>query len=122
MKSPCGFLDGSRSPGKGPEPGRRRDPMRQGKAYEYKPKRLPGHPATSGGGEPRLDPLFPGDPRCFEAVILDDSGYEALPTSPVGRRGGDYTATDWLAGAFSAAEQAREHSPGPRGSVRERHR
>ncbi len=67
-------------------------------------------------------PGFPGDAKCCESVIIDDSGHEALPRAPIGRRGGDYTAIDWLAGWSSAAEQARGHVPGPRGSLRERYR
>jgi hypothetical protein len=48
--------------------------------------------------------------RGCETVILDDCGYETLPTSPVRRRGRPYTATDWPAGSFFPPQRRREGS------------
>src|SRR6187402_3830146 len=115
MVSPCGFLEGSRSPGRRPGPGSTSRPDAAREAYEYKPKRTTDHvglPGRSGGASPALARRRR---RYIETVILDDSGYETLPTSPVRRRGRHYTATDRPAAFFlrgSAGATAARPAPG----------
>jgi hypothetical protein len=54
---------------------------------------------------------------CFETVILDDCGYETLPTRPIAHKAQDYTAIDRPAGVIprgSAGSTAMRPTPGRR--------
>src|SRR4051794_36069776 len=99
MKSPCGFLEGSRSLGEGPASGLRQDPMRQGKPMSINRS---GHPsrAVTRAAANRGSSAQGGVAGCFETVILDDCGYETLPTRPIAHKAQDYTATDRPAGVI----------------------
>src|SRR5436190_3865991 len=116
MKSPCGFLEGSRSPGT-PGVGSTSRPDAAREAHEYKPKRPRGPGRRSGAAASRATAPGADVAGWFETVILDDCGYETLPTCPIPRKGRDYTATDRPAGVIprrSAGPRAMRPTPGRR--------